>query len=88
MWLKEYFFTNNVGKAGKAKLDKAAASLLAALPIIKNETCSNNLPFFSDHVAFPFLNCIENCNQKNLLDILSTFYRDLINDSTPYQNIN
>ena len=35
---------------------------------------------FNHHVTFPFLNCIENCNQKNLLGILPTLYH-LINNS-------
>ena len=34
------------------------------------------------HVTFPFLNCIENCNQNDLLEILPTLYHDLINNST------
>ena len=40
------------------------------------------LAFFNHHVTYPFLNCIENCNQKDLLDILPTLYHDLINYST------
>ena len=39
------------------------------------------LAFFSHHVTFPFLSCIENCNQKNLLDILLTLCH-LIDNST------
>ena len=40
------------------------------------------LPFFNHHITFPFLNCIENCSQEDLLDILSTLYHDLINNFT------
>ena len=40
------------------------------------------LPFFSHHITFPFLNCIENCNQEDLLDILLTLYHDLISNFT------
>ena len=40
------------------------------------------LAFFNHHVTYPFLNCIENCNQKDLLDIQPTLYHDLINYST------
>ena len=40
------------------------------------------LAFFNNHVTFSFLNCFENCNQKDLLDILPNLYHDLINNST------
>ena len=40
------------------------------------------LAFFNHHVTFPFLNCIENCNQKDLLEILPILYHDLINNCT------
>ena len=40
------------------------------------------LAFFNHHVTFPFLNCIENCNQKDLLGILPTLCHDRINNST------
>ena len=78
-----------------AKLGKAAASLLEALPIIKkvvDETYNNNvlieacklyieselfivalevLVLFNHHI-FLFLNSTENCEQKDLLNILPT----------------
>ena len=31
------------------------------------------LPFFNHHVTFSFLNCIENCNQKDLLGHSTNF---------------
>ena len=37
------------------------------------------LDFFNNDATFPFLNCIENCNQK---DILPNLFHDLINNST------
>ena len=37
------------------------------------------LDFFNNDVTFSFLNCIENCNQK---DILPNLFHDLINNST------
>lgn len=39
------------------------------------------LAFFNHHVTFPFLNCPENSNQNDLLDIQPTLYHDLINIS-------
>ena len=79
-----------------AKLGKAAASLLEALPIIKkvvDETYNNNvlieacklyieselfimalevLVLFNHHIIFLFLNSTENCDQKDLMNILPT----------------
>ena len=37
------------------------------------------LDFFNNDATFSFLNCIENCNQK---DILPNLFHDLINNST------
>ena len=39
------------------------------------------LAFLNHHVTFPFLNCIENCNRKDLLEILPILYHDLTNNS-------
>ena len=35
------------------------------------------LAYFNHHVTFPFLNCIENSNQIELLKILPQLYKDL-----------
>ena len=40
------------------------------------------LASFNHHVTFSFLNCIENCNQKDLLNILPTLYHAFITNST------
>ena len=84
-----------------AKLGKAAASLLQALPVIRkvlDETDTSNqltdscqlyleselfiteletLAYFNHYVTFPFLNCIEQSSQAEILVILPKLYSDL-----------
>ena len=85
-----------------AKLEKAAASLVEALPILRKviaeadhtniliESCSlylssellitelQALAYFSYHVTFPFLLCMERSSQTELLKILPSLYNDLL----------
>ena len=65
-------------------LEKASITLEACQLYIETKLIITEfevLTFFNHEVTFQFLNCIENCNQKDLLAIPPTLYHDLINNS-------
>ena len=65
-------------------LEKASITLEACKLYIERKLIITEfevLTFFNHEVTFQFLNCIENCHQKDLLAIPPTLYYDLINNS-------